>query len=176
MPKTLRMLKHKTIAVFGSSSSKPGGADYLLAHDLGKAIAQKGGVVVNGGYGGVMEASAKGAQSVGGHTIGITTQEFRSVCNPYIAEEKQVSTWQERVFALMSIADAYVILNGGTGTLVEFSVAVEMLNKGFISKKPIVAYGPFWREVKTVLEKNKEIRMDFVKTASTLDEIIQLLF
>ncbi len=170
------MPKQKTIAVFGSSTCKSGETDYVLAHDLGRAIAEKGGVIVNGGYGGVMEASAKGARSAGGHTIGITTQEFKSVCNPYITEEKKVGTWQERVFALMAIADAYVILNGGTGTLVEFSVAVEMLNKGFISKKPIVVYGPFWREVKTVLEKNKEIRMDFVKTANTLDEIIQLLF
>ena len=51
-----------------------------------------------------------------------------------------------------------------------------MLNKGFIPEKPIVVHGPFWREVKTVLAKNKEIRMDFVKTADTIDEIIQILF
>ncbi len=170
------MLKQKTIAVFGSSTCKPGEADYLVAHNLGKAVARKGGVVLNGGYCGVMEASAKGARSAGGHTVGITTKEFKSVCNPYIAEEKQVNTWQERVIALMAAADAYVVLNGGTGTLVEFSVAVEMLNKGLIPEKPIVVYGPFWREVKTVLEKNKEIRVNFVKTANTLDEIIQLLF
>ena len=166
----------KHIAIFGSSTCEEGGRDYRLAHDVGEAIARKGGVIVNGGYGGVMEASAKGARSAGGHTIGITTKDFKSVCNSHIAEERKVNTWQERVFALMATADAYVILNGGTGTLVEFSVAVEMLNKGLVPKKPIVVYGSFWRDVKTVLEKNKEIRMDFVKTAGTIEEIIKILF
>lgn len=170
----MQALRH--IAVFGSSKVREKESGYRLAFDLGRRIAEKGGVVVNGGYGGVMEASAKGAQSVGGKTIGITTREFKGVCNPFISEERKVNTWQDRVFALMSTADAYVVLDGGTGTLVEFSVAVEMLNKGLIARKPLIVFGSFWREVKSVLEKNKEIQLDFVKTADTVEEIIHAIF
>lgn len=170
------MQASKCIALFGSSKVAENDLGYRLAFDLGRLIAEKGGVVVNGGYGGVMEASAKGARSAGGKTIGITTREFKSVCNSFISEERKVNTWQDRVFALMSMADAYVVLDGGTGTLVEFSVAVEMLNKGLIAKKPLVVFGPFWREVKSVLEKNKEIQLDFVKTADTVEEMIHAIF
>lgn len=162
--------------MFGSSKCREGNAGYETAYALGRGIAEQGGVVVNGGYGGVMEASAKGAKSRNGRTIGITTKEFKSTCNKFIDEERKVNSWQERVFALMSTADAYVILDGGTGTLVEFSVVVEMMSKKLIPRKPAIIYGPFWRSVKDILERNSEIKLGFIETAGTVDEMIRFLF
>lgn len=163
----------KSIAIFGSAKSKEGEPNYKLAFEVGRLLAERGYAVVNGGYGGVMEASARGAKEGGGKTVGVTTTEFSSRCNRFIDEEIKVYTWQERVMALMSRADAYVVLDGGTGTLVEFSVAVEMMNKGLLQKKPLVVYGSFWKNVKEVLEKNPEIKLDFVKIAGSPEEIIR---
>ena len=50
------------VTVFGGSHVQEGGPEYASARDLGKLLAQAGYTVCNGGYGGVMEASARGAK------------------------------------------------------------------------------------------------------------------
>src|SRR5439155_10014395 len=47
------------IAVFGSSTVKPGEGAYQLALDLGRELACAGAEVMTGGYGGAMEACSK---------------------------------------------------------------------------------------------------------------------
>ncbi|MEM2325169.1 MAG: TIGR00725 family protein, partial [Archaeoglobaceae archaeon] len=44
---------------------------YKLAYRVGELIAEKGCILINGGLGGVMEASAKGAKSKGGIPVGV---------------------------------------------------------------------------------------------------------
>ncbi|HQT91736.1 MAG TPA: LOG family protein, partial [Candidatus Kryptobacter bacterium] len=43
--------------------------------------------------------------------------------------------------------DGYIILKGGTGTLVEFAMVWELMNKSIISGKPIIAVTEFWKPV-----------------------------
>ncbi len=50
------------ITVFGSSRPQPGSQAYETAQALGAALAKSGFVVANGGYGGTMEATARGAR------------------------------------------------------------------------------------------------------------------
>ena len=42
-----------------------------LAVEVGRAIAEAGGILVCGGLGGVMEAAARGAKAAGGTTVGV---------------------------------------------------------------------------------------------------------
>lgn len=129
-----------TITIFGSSQAKAGEADYEQARGLGCALAKAGYTICNGGYGGIMEASARGAKEGGGKTIGITTEEFGGPPNRWIDEEIRVKKWGERLFKLIETGNAYVVLDGGTGTLVELFVVWEMSNKKFI-QKPVVILG-----------------------------------
>jgi len=57
---------------------------------------------------------------------------------------------------LISTGDGYVVLKGGTGTLLEFSAILELINKGLINKKPIAAFKDFWNEL-TELMKQRNI-------------------
>jgi uncharacterized protein (TIGR00725 family) len=57
------------IGVFGSGTVRP--EQYQLAYDVGATLARKGHIVINGGLGGAMEASARGAAEAGGLVIGI---------------------------------------------------------------------------------------------------------
>ena len=50
----------KIVSVFGTGRAKPGDKNYVLAEQLGEALAEAGFAIANGGYGGTMEASAKG--------------------------------------------------------------------------------------------------------------------
>jgi len=54
---------------------------------------------------------------------------------------------------LIEIGDAYVILQGGTGTLLELSLVWEFMNKNMIEIKPIAGYGKMWNEIIGLMEK-----------------------
>ena len=46
----------------------------------------------------------------------------------------------------MKNSDAFIVLPGGTGTLLELAACLEHINKGLMEPKPIVALGDFWKD------------------------------
>jgi uncharacterized protein (TIGR00730 family) len=137
----------KVISVFGSSRPQEGEAEYREARELGHALAQAGFIVCNGGYGGIMEASARGAKEAGGETVGVTVETFSREANPWIDRTIRKPTLIARLATLADSADGYVILKGGTGTLLELAYVWEFINKKLIKEKPIVVVGDFWSKV-----------------------------
>jgi uncharacterized protein (TIGR00730 family) len=137
------------VAVFGSSAAPP--EDLERARRLGRALAEAGFGVLNGGYGGTMEASAAGAREAGGRTVGVTcrTFNFRSGANPHIQEVVEAESLTARIETLLNRAAAYVVLPGGNGTLAELSLAWEHVRKGLLpgGARPIVAWEKPWRGV-----------------------------
>ncbi len=134
------------VAVFGHS--KTDAARYAVAEQVGAVLARNGYAVVNGGYGGVMEASAKGAAEAGGDVIGVTCRLWSSEPNGYIGRQIQTDDLHGRVATLLEMAaSGYVVLPGGTGTLAELAIAWEMINKRLTPAKPLVCVGEFWRPV-----------------------------
>lgn len=140
------------ITIFGSSQAKEGEEGYETARELGRKLAEAGHTVCNGGYGGVMEASARGAKESGGKTIGVTTEDFGGPANRWIDHEIRMKRWSERLFKLIETGDAYVVLDGGTGTLVELFVLWEMSNKKFINK-PITVLGNQFQGMISIVRK-----------------------
>jgi hypothetical protein len=137
------------VAVFGSSAAPA--EDLERARRLGRALAEAGFGVLNGGYGGTMEASAAGAREAGGHTVGVTcrTFAFRSGANPHIQEVVEAESLMARIETLLTRASAYVVLPGGNGTLAELSLAWEHVRRGLLpgAARPIVAWEEPWRRV-----------------------------
>lgn len=124
-----------------------GDSHYGEARQLGAELAQRGFVICTGGYGGVMEAASRGAKEAGGRTIGVTAEFFPSRANKWVDEEIRLEHWRDRLFELVDRADGYVVCRGGTGTLVELAMVWEMLNKGVMKSRPLVAIGEFWQPV-----------------------------
>jgi len=163
------------VTIFGSSQAKAGETDYEMARELGKALAEAGYTVCNGGYGGIMEASARGAKEAGGRTIGVTTEDFGVPANLWIDEEVRMKKWHKRLFRLIELGDGYVVFDGGTGTLVELFIVWEMSNKKFI-KKPIVIFGDQMQNLaKEVRNWSQVISPPNVFTAKTTAETLTLL-
>jgi uncharacterized protein (TIGR00725 family) len=69
------------IGVFGSGTVDE--STYRLAFDVGAAVARLGHIVINGGHGGVMEASGHGCAEAGGLVIGVLPGNKFSEGNPY---------------------------------------------------------------------------------------------
>jgi uncharacterized protein (TIGR00725 family) len=141
------MLKEKIITVFGSSRPLEGEPDYVDSRALGRVLAERGFAVCTGGYGGVMAGVSRGAKDAGGKTYGVTADVFSAKANAWIDVEVRVSTWQDRLFELIRLADGFVACKGGTGTLVELAVVWEMLNKSIMPLKPFVTLGDFWQPI-----------------------------
>jgi uncharacterized protein (TIGR00730 family) len=148
----------KIICVFGSSSPAEDSPDYEQARELGRLLARAGFAVCSGGYYGTMEAVSRGAREAGGRVIGMTTPFYRLAPNAYLEERIDVPRWQDRLFALIEKGDGYVVLKGGTGTLLEIAALWECLNKRAIPPRPCVALD-FWAPVvETVRAVERERR------------------
>jgi len=141
-----------TVTIFGSSLPGEHSLAYTEALGLGGLLAGGGLVVCNGGYGGLMEATSRGAREAGGHTIGVTCSIWPSPPNRWVAEEVRTSSFSERIMTLIERGDGYIVLPGGTGTLAELALTWEMMNKATLSRtvggrKPLLVMEPYWRPV-----------------------------
>lgn len=151
MGKEFLQLK-KTITVFGSSLPREGDSEYNDAYRLGYLFGQYGYALCTGGNKGIMEAVSKGARDAGSEAIGITVKMFNDH-NSYLSERIECDTLLGRIEKLISTGDAYVVLRGGTGTLLEMAVIWEFMNKGLMETKPAVCHSPFWEPLVTTMEE-----------------------
>lgn len=143
----------KVITVFGSSFPKEGDEQYLFAYKLGSSLAGKGFEICSGGFYGIMEAVSKGAIEKGVEVYGVTVDLWGAEPNNYITKEIRCKNVFERVETLMQLGDAFVILQGGTGTLLELAAVWEYSNKKLMDEKTIVCHSSMWRTLVEVMDK-----------------------
>lgn len=150
-------MSNNTITSFGSAFINQSEPLYSQTEELGKYIAQAGYTVCSGGYNGTMEAISKGAKSTGGHTIGISIKGWSNKVNEFIDENIQAENLMERILKLINIADSYIIFKGGTGTLLEISATLELMNKKAMPEKKMIFYTDFWKSMIEILRQDSEI-------------------
>ena len=113
----------RAVCVFCGSSAGRDPAFRLSATAAGTAIAQAGlSVVYGGGKVGLMGALADGALAAGGRAIGVIPRSLveREIGHAGLSELHVVETMQERKTKMADLADAFIALPGGAGTLDEF--------------------------------------------------------
>lgn len=174
----------KTVACLGFANAEKDDKLYREAYEVGKALAESGMVVANGGGPGVMRASSEGAKSVGGKVIGVTFYpkdismfEGRDKENP-IDEEIVAANYLERTLKLLDVAQAYVIFKGGTGTISEFGMAWGLARLYFGHHKPLILYGRFWENIMAAFLANMRMRPEefqVYRVVTTPDEVIKTL-
>jgi uncharacterized protein (TIGR00730 family) len=148
----------KAVAVFGSSEPLEGDPLYREAREVGALLARSGFLVINGGYGGVMEAASRGARESGGRAVGVTTSAFsRGPGNPYLDEERREPDLFSRTRRLIELSHAYIILRGKSGTLAELAFLWALNRGGLLPATRIVLLGDFWEGVMAALEERQMI-------------------
>ncbi len=165
------------VSVFGTGRAKAGEPAYILGEQVGRALAQAGFAIANGGYGGTMHAAAKGAAAVGGTVIGVTCSAFKdSVANEHVTREIVARSLEERLQRLVELGQGYVILPGGTGTLLELALVWELKNKGFLDRaKPIILAGGFWRPLIDLVAQDDPRCTRHVAFAERPEQVADLL-
>jgi len=134
------------IAVFGGSQMRAGEAAYEQARELGRLLACSGYDIINGGYGGAMEATGLGAKEAGGRVTGVTVSYYGRA-REYVDQEEPARDFWERTRRMLESAAGFVALAGGTGTLAEAACAWEAIHKRLVRRKPLVFLGEVWRPV-----------------------------
>lgn len=110
------------LCVFCGSSSGSREAYRAAARDLGRAMAARGlSLVYGGGSRGLMGDVADGVLESGGEVIGIITRRLvdKEVAHGHIRDLRIVETMHERKKMMADMADAFIALPGGYGTLDE---------------------------------------------------------
>lgn len=169
---------NKTITIFGSSIPGEDNDQYKFAYQLGAALAIARFNICTGGYGGIMEAASKGAYDNAGFVYGVTIDLWNKNPNPYITVEVREQKLFERITKLLELGDAYVILQGGTGTLLEFAAVWEYANKNLQSPKPIICHSQMWKEIAYVMNNqmaSEKRKTNLIKCCNSVDEIVECL-
>jgi len=109
------------VAVVGSGEATD--ELYEKAREVGRLVAERGGVVVCGGLSGVMEAAARGATETGGTAIGILPDEDRRRQNEYLTYSVATGAGQARNLAVVCSGDMVIAVGGQYGTLSEIGLA-----------------------------------------------------
>ncbi|MCX7973703.1 MAG: TIGR00725 family protein [Candidatus Aminicenantes bacterium] len=111
--------ERKRVGIIGGSQPKPYQLD--LAYQVGQLIAKKGGLLVCGGLGGVMEAAARGAKEAGGLTIGVLPGINYQEANPYIDFPLATGLGHARNVLVVLNSDVLIAIGGEYGTLSEIA-------------------------------------------------------
>lgn len=168
----------KTVTVFGSAFPKPGEPEYEFAYKLGNLLGENGIDVCSGGYLGIMEAVSKGAVQAGAKAIGVTLNFFNYEHNEFITDEIRTESLFDRIKVLMDIGDAFIILKGGTGTLLELAAVWECVNKEFISRKLIISDQKYWEPLTFLMDERMRFEgrsTGIIKSFNNEEDIIKLL-
>jgi hypothetical protein len=115
------------VAVYCGSASGNDAAFLAEAVALGKAIADAGlGLVYGGANAGLMGAVADAALAGGAEVIGVLPEVLagREIAHVGLTRLELVPTMHERKARMAELADAFLILPGGYGTLDELMEAV----------------------------------------------------
>jgi uncharacterized protein (TIGR00725 family) len=165
----------RAVCVFGANDPRPGEAAYDQAAAVGRALAACGCTVVNGGYGGTMEASARGARAAGGRTIGVTCDAWTTPPNAFLDEEVRTATLLERLTTLIDLGrSGYVVLPGATGTLAELAFVWELLAKKLLTGRVLACLGGYWQPVIDLMTDARPSAAAYVRLVARPDDLREL--
>lgn len=143
------------VAIFIGSSpgNDPAHADAAAA--LAAHLAQRRvGIVYGGGHVGLMGVVADAALQAGGDVIGVIPRSLADaeVAHGALSHLEVVETMHERKARMAQLADAFVALPGGIGTMEEFFEVWTWLQLG-IHGKPVALYDveDFWSPMRALI-------------------------
>lgn len=127
----------RRLAVYCGSATPADPRYVALAAEVGATLAQRGiGVVYGGGRLGLMGAVASAALEAGGEVIGVIPEalEGHEVANRDCTELHVVPGMHERKKLFTDLADGFITLPGGVGTMDELWEAVSWAQLGYHAK------------------------------------------
>jgi uncharacterized protein (TIGR00730 family) len=146
----------RRVAVFCGSSPGVDPAWSRAAYDVGRGLAERGiGLVYGAGGYGLMRDVSQGALDAGGEVVGVIPRSMveREWGRDDLTQVHVVETMHERKALMAELADAFLCLPGGLGTLEEIVEVWSWRQIGF-NDDPVgfLDVGGFWRPLLDALD------------------------
>ena len=137
------------VTIFGSARVKPGTTAYEEVKRLAAALAEMGCDIVTGGGPGLMQAANEGAAAVNApernRSVGIRVDlPFEQEVNPFVEEAFEHKTFFTRLHHFVLTSDAFVVVPGGIGTVLELMMVWQLLQVKHVQGVPLILVGKMW--------------------------------
>ena len=138
------------VTIFGSARTQAGHWVYDEVRRMSAALAEMGCDIVTGGGPGLMMAANEGAErgraSSGSSNLGIRVDlPFEQHANPFVGQVFEHESFFTRLHHFVLVSDAYVVVPGGIGTVLESLMIWQLLQVRHLSDTPLIFAGPMWR-------------------------------
>jgi len=173
------------VCVFCGSSTPADPAYREAATQLGALVADRGiELVYGGGRVGLMGELADAALSRGGRVTGVIPVGLfsREVGHTGLSEMHEVTSMHERKQLMYDLADGFIALPGGLGTLEELAEVATWSQLG-LHRKPVVLLdvARFWQPLVDQLDRMvsvgllKPANREIIQRTGTADDALELL-
>lgn len=130
------------VTVFGSARFPEDHPYYLMARDMGAAIASLGFTVMTGGGPGIMEAANLGAVEGGGKSVGLGIElPMEQSLNAHVQIGMEFDYFFIRKMMFTKFAAGLVVAPGGFGTMDELFDTLTLIQTRKIRRIPVVMLG-----------------------------------
>jgi uncharacterized protein (TIGR00730 family) len=177
------------VTIFGSARLKPGTVAYDSVKQLAAELTRMGCDIMSGGGPGLMRAANEGADLAepgGKHrSVGIRVDlPFEQELNPFVDQAYQHSTFFSRLHHFMIVSDAFIVVPGGIGTLLELSLVWQLLQVRKLYNTPLILVGKMWAGLvewarHAMLQEGNELASDVDFTIAhclnTIEETVALV-
>jgi len=136
------------VAIFGSARARADTFAYDAVKRAAAAFAAMGCDIVTGGGPGLMQAANEGAASTGlpEQSLGIRVElPFEQDVNPFVEQAFEHKTFFTRLHHFVIASDAFVVVPGGIGTVLETLMVWQLLQVRHVEDVPLILVGKMWR-------------------------------
>ncbi len=138
------------VTIFGSARTQPGHWVYQEVRRMAEALASMGCDIVTGGGPGLMQAANEGAEAAKApervQNIGIRIElPFEQKVNPFVEEAFEHQTFFTRLHHFVLLSDAFIVVPGGIGTVLESTMIWQLLQVRQLHDTPLIFTGPMWQ-------------------------------
>jgi uncharacterized protein (TIGR00730 family) len=137
------------VTIFGSARIPADHWVYGAVRDLASELTQMGCTVITGGGPGLMQAANEGAAAAApGRSLGIRVDlPFEQEQNAFVGEVFEHGTFFSRLHHFVLVSDAFVVVPGGIGTVLELMMVWQLLQVRKLHRIPLILIGPMWAEL-----------------------------
>jgi len=176
------------VAIFGSARIPRNHWVHTAVRDLAKQLALMGCAVITGGGPGLMEAANQGAALAGASAsnLGIRVHlPFEQQVNPFVDKSYEHRTFFTRLHHFVLASDAFVVVAGGIGTVLELSTIWQLLQVRKVRREtPLILIGTMWADFVAwpaatccgqILNSTTSEDIEIPRCVDTADEAVALL-
>jgi uncharacterized protein (TIGR00730 family) len=140
------------VTIFGSARTDSEHWVYATVRDLSAELTRLGCDIITGGGPGLMQAANEGARLAGAGTrassVGIRVDlPFEQEVNPFVDQVFEHRTFFSRLHHFVLVSDAFVVVPGGIGTVLETMMVWQLLQVQKLYETPLILAGEMWADL-----------------------------